>query len=221
MLEESPVGTVDTAAIERRQTTIVESVNALVVNSPESLLTGETMAVDIKAAIKTLHDELDPGIDKANKLHKHLTGQRKKYEDPLKAALGIAVGKTSAYRQEEERKRREEEARLRAEAMKQAEEERLAEAAKLEEVGRTTEAQAVLDEPVKPPPVSLPPTLEKPKGLSYSTTWEAEVVEISLVPRQYLMANMPMLNAMARSSKGQATIPGVKFRSKTGAARRS
>jgi hypothetical protein len=221
MLEESPAGTVNTAAIEKRQTTIVETANALVVDSPESLVSGEQMAVDIKAAIKTLHEELDPGIDKANKLHKHLTGQRKKYKDPLTAALGIAVGKTSTYRQEEDRKRREEEARLRAAAMKEAEEARLAEAEQLEKAGREIEAQAVLDEPVKPPPVVLPQTLEKPKGLSYSTTWEAEVVEISLVPRQYLMANMPMLNAMARSSKGQATIPGVKFRSKTGAARRS
>lgn len=222
MYNEPPVPTVNTAAIERRQATIVDSAKALVVNSPETLLAGEQMVVDIKNAEKLVHTELDPGIAKANETHKHLTGQRKKYLDPLAEARQIAVGKTSAHRRKEEDERRAKEAALRKAEFEKAEEARLAEAEQLEKMGRTTEAEAVINEPVRQPIVSVAPTLPKSE-VRYTTTWGAEVTDLWALIRwasesedrkAHLAGNMTSLNAAARASKSESHIPGVEFTSK-------
>jgi len=211
------------AVLETQRTTIVEAAKLAVVDSPESLLACEKGIEDIKAAERAVHDELDPGCAKANDLHKTLTQQRKKFLDPLNEARRIRVYKTSSYRAKEERERREKETALRAKALKEAEDARLAEAVQLEEAGRTTEAEAVINERVKAPPVVVRTALPKP-AVRYTTTWYAEVTDLwalirwasaSTDRRDYLMPNMTMLNGAARVTKDDSHIPGVEFRSRT------
>ena len=55
------------------------------------------------------------------------------------------------------------------------------------------------------------PKIETPKGMSYRDNWTAEVFDINSVPREYLIANMTMLNNFAKYTKGSIPIPGVKF----------
>ena len=226
MVEETPLSTVDTADLDRRGGEIVDAANSLMVDSAESLIGGERLVVAIKAAEAHVHTKLDLGCAKANDLHKHLTGQRREYLDPLAKARAIAVDKTSAYRAAEERKRRVEEVRLRAEAKQQAEMERLAEAEALEKAGRATEAEAVINEPVLAPPVVLARTVPK-SDLRYRKMWYAEVTDLAALIRhaasfagyqQYLQENMTALNGAARAAKTEEShIPGVAFRSRTGA----
>lgn len=65
---------------------------------------------------------------------------------------------------------------------------------------------------VAPAPViavaSVAPTV---KGQSLRKTWRAVVVELALVPREWMTVNEQALNAFARSTKGAVPLPGVKF----------
>ena len=215
----------DTAALDKRRTTIVQAATDLVVDSPTSLAGCERMVLDIKAAEIEVGEEFDEGIAKAFAAHKHQTTRRKKYLDPLAAAKVIAVGKGAAYRRAEDELRRAEEARLRKRQRQETEDARLAEAAKLEEAGRDTEAEAVINEPIRDTPVALASTLPKSE-VPYRKTWSAEVTGLPILIGwaaqsqdrcAYLEGNMTALNAQARATKGPSHIPGVEFRSKTSA----
>jgi len=53
--------------------------------------------------------------------------------------------------------------------------------------------------------------VRKEAGESERTTWKARVVDIEKVPRFYMVVNEAMLNAVAKTTKGKSTIPGVEF----------
>jgi len=48
-------------------------------------------------------------------------------------------------------------------------------------------------------------------GTSYRTTWKFRIVDLNLVPREYMIPNEQLLGATARTTKGAQTIPGVEF----------
>lgn len=63
-------------------------------------------------------------------------------------------------------------------------------------------------------PIAAPvvaPKIEKPSSVSYKITYAAEVVDINLVPREYLVANIQALTKIGQATKGTISIPGVKF----------
>ncbi|MBU0579483.1 hypothetical protein KJ628_05975, partial [Patescibacteria group bacterium] len=66
--------------------------------------------------------------------------------------------------------------------------------------------------------VSIVPVIaqpQAPKGASYREQWSAEVVDISLVPREYMIPNQSALDKIAMATKGTIAILGVRFLSKT------
>lgn len=63
-------------------------------------------------------------------------------------------------------------------------------------------------------PIAAPvvaPKIEKPSSVSYKITYAAEIVDINLVPREYMIANLPALTKIGQATKGSISIPGVKF----------
>jgi len=40
--------------------------------------------------------------------------------------------------------------------------------------------------------------------------WKYEVIDINLVPREYLMINASMLTPIVKASKGKIVIPGIR-----------
>lgn len=169
--------------------------------------------------------------------YKELDAQRKEITKPIDAAKKAVMdlfktplellekaeskikGLMIGYTNEQERKAREEQARLQrladAEAAKQKKilEEKIARA---EASGKTEKAEELQMQKETITPIVAPiiaPQIETPKGVSYRDQWSAEVTDINLVPREYLIANMPALNKMAQATKGTLSIPGVKFTS--------
>lgn len=137
---------------------------------------------------------------------------------------------------ERERLEAEERARVVAETarLRREEEDRRLEAALAAEArGDTATAQRIVTapivvEPVAPRPVFVPPVqvpeVTRPEGTSYQTRWTAELVSLTdllgaanagLIPmavlQQVLMFNGPGANALARSTRGNVAVPGVKF----------
>jgi uncharacterized protein YdiU (UPF0061 family) len=64
--------------------------------------------------------------------------------------------------------------------------------------------------PIVAPVIS--PKINTPAGVSYRDNWTAEITDVNLVPREYMTVNIQALNAVAKSTKGTLTIPGVKFK---------
>jgi hypothetical protein len=176
-----------------------------------------TILSEVKSRYKELDSqrkEITKPIDTAKKavmdLFKTPLELLEKAESKIK---GLMIG----YTNEQERKAREGQARLQKladqEAAKQKKilDEKIARA---EASGKTEKAEELQMQKETITPIVAPvitPQIETPKGVSYREQWSAEVIDINLVPREWLIANLPALNKTAQATKGTLTIPGVKF----------
>lgn len=161
----------------------------------------------------------DPIISKAHQTHKEALAQKKNVTAPLDKAEQIIKSKLSAYTQEQQRIRLAEERRLREEAEREAALEREREIEAAESLGASAEeVQALTEAPlVRRPVVVAPPP--KQTGFSARETWKAEVTDLDALVKyvasrpelsNLLAANMPAINALARSMRGALRIPGVR-----------
>lgn len=130
----------------------------------------------------------------------------------LKDAEAIVSGAMVVWHKEQERKRQAEEARIREAQQKEAS--RLAKlAAKAEQRGDKKKAQAFdnrADEVSYAAPAVVPKTT-KIAGLAVTATWKCRIVDVSKIPRYYLLPNKVMLGQLAKSSKGLFKVEGVEF----------
>lgn len=121
--------------------------------------------------------------------------------------------------------------RIEAEQAAAAEEERKRAEAKRQEAqaaaaaGNTDHASELVNEAaaaeaaaaaIAEAPVHIPVPVvvheERPKGASYRrSNWKARVVDPGKVPREYCQPDQKVLDALAKSSNGQAKIEGVEF----------
>lgn len=130
-------------------------------------------------------------------------------ERVIKQAM-LKFSQEQARIQELERKRLQDEAnerarvereRLEAEAMAAL---ATGNAAKSEE--RLTEAETVTAPIMKAP--DRKPTAS---GVAIRKIRKARVLDVKLVPREFMIVNEPALNALAKTTEGPSTIPGVEF----------
>lgn len=63
--------------------------------------------------------------------------------------------------------------------------------------------------------LAAPPT---PAAISFRKTWEVEIVDPNLVPREYLLIDTVALRKVCVATKGQIQIPGVRFVQREGVA---
>lgn len=120
------------------------------------------------------------------------------------------------YSDEQEKKQKEIQAKLRREADEKArkERERLeARALKAESSGKEEKAEALREqaEEVVAEEAVVVAAPEKPSGVSYRDKWTAEVVDIKVLPREYMIPNQQALDKFAGAMKGSIPIAGVKF----------
>lgn len=216
----------------------VRQANDITVENQTDLDSAAVFVRGLKTVLKEIADTFDGPIADAHRAHKSMLTAKNKHADPVKKAESIVKGRIGKYQLEQERIRREEERRLRAqqedrerkareeeaERKRKVEEEeqaRLAEAQRLEDEGRTSEAEAVLDAaPPEAPPIAAPEPLPavaparapKAKGVSTTSVWKWEVVNIEMVPRNFMMIDEKALNAYVRAKKGDTRVPGISIR---------
>lgn len=198
-------------------------------------------AISISLEVKSLRISSQSDYDYAAKLLSNIKSigkmaeeARKKITTPLDQAKSAVMdlfrptstavenlerhlkGLMIAYVTEQERIRREQEDKLRREAAAKeaAEKKRLEErAAKAEASGKTEKAEE-LRQQAEEVFVSAPiiaSNVQKVDGISMRKNWKARVVDATKVPREYLIVNEPMLDKMAKATKGELNIPGVEF----------
>jgi len=192
-----------------------------------------TLLRQVKDRYKTLDErrkEITSPMDSAKKvvmdLFRSPLDMLQKAEEYIKTSM-------IAYKSEQDRKAREIQRKIEEEAEKKAATERekieaqerklrekqeelmrqgkAKEAAKMQEKADQKALDATQVEVAIVPVISA--AIETPRGISYSDKWTAEVIDIALVPRAYLIPNMEALNGIAKATKGSIVIPGIKFNS--------
>lgn len=210
---------VDSGAVVEKALAYPQQARALTITDASSYQAACDFLKGIKALRTEIADTFEPHIKRAHEAHKALLKEKNDAEAPLAEAERIAKAALVVYDQAQERLRREEQARLQAELRRQEEERRLAEAVALEAAGEQAEAEELIAAPVDVPIVAVAPATPKVSGITYRETWSAEVTDLGALVAYVakypqfaglLSANMPALNAQARSLKGQMQIPGVK-----------
>ncbi len=211
-------------AISTEVMTIPDQAKMIVIRDQMSMTRGNEFFLVIKGLRRKIADTMDPIISAAFLTHKTAVGKKKELEAPLILAENWINGQMTAYKLEQDRIRREEEDRLRQEAIraemerrKKEEERRLAEAAALEAAGAKEEAAQVMEEIIQeteapvivsPPPPIMPKV--EVKGAALRETWTFEVINETLIPRQYLVADMVKIGGIVRALKDKANIPGIR-----------
>jgi hypothetical protein len=160
---------------------------------------------------------------------KELEVERKKITDPIQKAKDAVmeffnrpkndatkaveiIGKAMQdYQTKKEELARIENARLADIAKKEAD--KLAEKARKEaERGNHAKAEELKQQAAMRSVIVPIVTVEAPKiaGLTTRTNWSYEVVDINLVPREYMCVDDKKLGAVIRATKGTLLIPGIK-----------
>lgn len=209
---------VDSSAITEKALTFPDQARALRIADAESYQGACDFLKGVKALRTEIAETFEPHIKRAHEAHKALLKEKADAEAPLAEAERVAKSVLVVYDQAQERIRRDEAARLQAEARRQEEERRLADAVALEAAGDQAEAEALIEAPIDVPVVAVASFTPNVAGISYREMWSANVTSLAALIKYVaahpqfsalLLANMPALNAQARSLKGQMQIPGV------------
>lgn len=213
--------------VTQKALTWPDRARGITIASDVSYVEAGEMLKGIKALRKEVDAAFDPIIQKAHEAHKEACGQKRKAETPLLEAEQILKRGLVAYETEQERLRRAEQRRLQEEARIAEEQRCVEEAAALEAQATATgdeslraEAEQLISEPVAAPAVYVPPSTPKVSGISYRENWRIDPnVDIKALclavaqgkqPTSLILANVTALNGLARSLKGQMSVPGVK-----------
>lgn len=216
--------TVEVQEINKQALAWPDRARSLVIRDKDTLAQAEVLTLGIQALRKEIDKTFDPMEEKAKEAkraaeasRKEVETQRAIVEKPLKEAEVILYPKIDAYIQEEKQKAREEEERIRRVAMQAEEDARLQAALEAEANGDKEVAEVILDTPMPAPRVSI--LVPKVEGLNFREDWNAEVANFPELVRavaegraalSFLEANLPALNAQARSLRGEMKIPGVR-----------
>jgi hypothetical protein len=136
--------------------------------------------------------------------------QRKEDERAAEEAERLATERAAAKTEEDQRRAEEQEKaaqKRRDDEQERLHQERLASEAKERERTARAETLETRAETVTTAPVATAP---KVKGISTRKKWSYEVVDIALVPREYLMLNGVAIGGVVRALKGETNIPGIR-----------
>jgi hypothetical protein len=203
--------------VEKEALESIAKARSISITSQEQYDEAAVLLKLVKERQKKVKESFDPIVDKAHKAHKEAVAQRDKLLNPLLNAEKDYKRLMINYDNQKKAEARAEQDRLQkladAEAAKQKKilDEKIARAeasGKLEKV-EAFQAQKETIIPIQAPVIAA--RINNPSGVSYRDNWTAEVIDINLVPREYMIVNIQALNGIAKSTKGTIQIPGVKF----------
>lgn len=200
----------ETQTLEVGAQTALEVARGFTITDNDGYLIVDGHCASLAALEKAIKSEFRDPKQKANDAHKAIVAMETKLLEPIDEARKLDKAKMATWRDYQEKLRREEAARLEDEAIKKAEGEAAMAAMVAEDAGDIEKAKEILNAPVVINPVYAQKSLPKSQTV-IQTRWEAVVENVALIPREYLTPDMPMLNGIARSTKGAISIPGVRM----------
>jgi len=224
-------------ALEKRVTAAHAEAVAIIIRDQGSLTRANEKSLGLKALIKEIDDTFKPLYD-ADRAKAALTKETwDRFRVPpdteyrrIKADIGNFLAEQDRLRREAEHRiwmAEQEKIRAEADALRVAEE-ALRKAAIAEANGQNEKAEKILNKAVAqetkisekieiatvaataPIPIQ-PQTI----GISTREDWDIELIDLSMVPREYLTFDEVKARRVIRASKGSIQIPGVKNIKKT------
>lgn len=191
---------------------------------------GDSMLVEIAKCVRTIESVFAAPKKAAHDAHKSIVATEKALLRPLDDARAVLSRKLTEYREEARRKAEVERKRIESELRKAEEARIIAAAVDAEEQGHDDVAAEILDAPVVSPPILVEPEIVQTKGVTATTRWRAEVVDVLALVRyvathpnmiHLVEASLPALNTMARAMRDGLNIPGVRAVAEQGLAVRA
>lgn len=183
----------------------------IVISTDNSYIScGESLKAD-KQHLAFIEKERKKATDPLDEVKKTIMGWFKPAKDNLEKAIQIKGSAMMAWDNKKQELTRIENARLADIARKEAE--KLAERArKAQESGKVEKAAELLAQAQMKQAVVPTVQAEAPKiaGLTTRDNWTFEVVDINLVPREYLCTDDKKIGQVVRATKGTLAIPGIK-----------
>ena len=213
------VNPINTEDLEK-ETNVMELANKskyLIISNQEQLDQAAGILVEIKKRYKELdtqRKEITNPIDAAKKSIMDLFRKPLTMLEDAEAKIKKAIIR---YDDEQREIARQEQIKLQKLADQEAEKQKKLLDAKIERAeasGKVEKVEELLVQKENIVPIAAPvvaPKIDQPSGVSYKTTWTAEVVDADLIPREYMIPNIQALTKIAQATKGTLTIPGVKF----------
>lgn len=200
----------------------------LQIETAEQNQAASTLQREIRCMMKTMEEDLRPGIDAAHAAWKTSLANLQKHLEPLKKADDVIKAKVGEYLAREQQKAEAERRRLLAEAEAKARAEReartqaaLAAAQAAQEEHDDMTAALAMDEAVQIEAEVIVPTVDlstavvvKTAGQSVRTDWDFEVTDFAKLPDQYKLADDKKIRGVVKAMKGAVEIPGVRIYSK-------
>lgn len=191
---------------------LVDPAKKIVIKDADSDARACEVGKKVNGELKRLEELKKSLTDPINQSLKRIRGLFAPAEEAGEKYLRAIKDAHNAYVMEEQRKARAEEARLAEIARKEAEE--LKEKAKDEAFAGNTEVAQDLEQQAEETETLVPTVaanVRKVDAVAMKTYWSAEVVDINLVPREYMIVDQKKLNALAVATKGPSNIAGVRF----------
>jgi len=160
---------------------ILEQAKELVVFSKEDSEKATGLLKLVLGAKKMIKDYWKDPKEKANQVHKAVTAKENEMLSPILQAEKAIKDQTSRYATEVRKKEMEAEAKLREQAK---------------------------ENDVK---VEVKVEREKVSGQTTKETWYVEHIDREKLPKEYWVIDMDRLDSIAKSEKGKAVVPGVRF----------
>jgi hypothetical protein len=189
--------------------TVLEAVKTLEIHSAEDNALAAGFAKELKKFQAEIEQSYRPSVDAAHLAHKTILAELNSQIEPYKKAESAVKAAMLKWAKEEGERVAAERRKAEAEA-----EARRKEAEALAYIGDKEAAAEIMAQPLE-----LAREPEKVEGISSRVLWSAEVVDIKqlclaiaqgIVPPEYVSANMPALNSMARMAKEAFAVPGCR-----------
>jgi len=184
---------------------IVTEAESIVIKSDADNAAAAEFLTIIKGAAKKVVEFFSDSKRKAAEAHKAICANEKAMLSPLENAETIVKRKIGTWIDAQTRLRIEAERKAAAEAAKlQAQAEKAMKKGN-EEKAEELHVQAAMTA------ASVDYVPQKTEGVHSVKVWKWKVVDESKIPREYLVPNEKVLNAVAKSSGGVMKIPGIEF----------
>lgn len=200
----------------------IDSARAFQVTDADSFQDATQLGGQLRTVEKRIDELTKPAIEDAYRTHRSLTQKRAAIIGRISDARTALNNRAMAWRSEQQRREAEEHRRRDAEAAKRAaeeakriEDERLAAAIAADERGDTATAEALISAPppvVEPIAVAVRTEVPKAIGAAIRTTFEFDVVDAAVLPREFLEPCFPAIRERVNRLGELANIPGVRVR---------
>ncbi len=217
--------------ITQKAIVLAQEAQGLVVRDQQTANLAAELILAGKEIVKKIRDYFAPLKKAADEAKRKLLDAEKAELQKVEPYLEKLQQSLTAWRIEQERKRREaeeavrraelerkrleedllrkaEEARRLEEEKKRLEGEEAARRAREELENRALEEAAAKEAQI----ISPPPVPEKPKtdGLTLRENWTFEIIDESLIPREYLVPDLVRIRKVVQTLKDKTNIPGVR-----------